>query len=296
MKWSNWMTRPPLDAVYFANRTWKHRVEQGLKRVRSNASDAPFIDGNVQIIREILMHADTGLRMVINIGADALLSFLSTGDYRNIYEEPVIGGKRHTPTPERITVDRLLGLEGLQTYFGAVALGGTGVRFYGEYCMVLKPSRVDAGTPVFDRDSYDLLLPPLAGWSASRTRRIVDALRGRWGDDLAEMLIMKMMPRLPGAQHLITVGNVSALVMSDQEFVEVHLAGKIQLADVEEIRQSPDEVAIESAILNRKRSRRSPTLVEIRWVEQRQRALSELAKQSMRYRIVTLHGKGYQWT
>jgi len=288
--------RLPLDAVYFGNRTWRQRLREGLKRVRSNASDAPFIDGNIAIIRQILMHTDTGLRMVINIGADALLSFLTTGGYKNIYEEPVIGGKRHTPTPERVAVDTLLGLDGPQTYFGAVALGGTGVRFYGEYCMVIKPSRVDAATSVFDRDSYDLLLPPLAGWSASRTKKIVGALSGKWSDDLAEMLIMKMLPRLPGAQHLITVGNVSALVMSDQEFAEVHLAGKIRLADVEEVRQSPDEVAIESAILNRKRSRRSPTLVEIRWVEQRHRALAELAKHSMRYRIVTLHGKGYQWT
>ena len=35
-------------------------------------------------------------------------------------------------------VDDKLGIDAERTYFGAVALGGAGVRYYGEYCMVLR--------------------------------------------------------------------------------------------------------------------------------------------------------------
>jgi hypothetical protein len=291
------MRRLELDAMYFGNRAWKKRVLDSVKQTRYNGASAAFLHGNLAIIRKILTHQDTGLRMVVNIGADAFLSFLATKDYKNIYEQPVIGGKARIPSKSRERVDKLLGLEApSKFYFGAVALGGTGVRFYGEYCMVVRPSRVRPTTGLFDRDSYDLLQPPLAGLSVERTRRIVRVLKGQWDTDLVEMLIMKMLPRLPGAQHLITVGNLSSLVMSDQEFVEVHLEDKISLQDLEEVRQSPDEVAIETAILNRRRTRRSPTLVEVRWVVQRHRVLRKLAGASIPYRIVTLHGKGNQWT
>lgn len=286
-----------LDATYFNTRPWARRVKEWIRKARGSGPAASFLGANVTVIRQILSHADIGLRVVVNIGADALLAFLHTNDYKNIYENPVVGGRRRQPTKERVEVDRLLAFAqpASSYYFAAVALGGTGVRFYGEYCMVLRPARVVPDTRIFDRDSYDLLLPPLSGWSQTKTRNFVRALRGRWGSDVVDMLIMKMLPRLPASQHLITVGNVSSLVMSDQEFVEVHLEGKIRHRDIEEIRQSPDEVAIEAGILNRKRLRQSPTLVEMRWVNQRHEVLSLLPQMPIAYRIVTLHGKGYQW-
>ena len=101
---------------------------------------------------------------------------------------------------------------------------------------------------------------------------------------------------MPPTQHLITIGNVSGLVMSDQEFVEVHLHGKVGLAHIEEIRQRPEEAAIELSILGRRRARQSPTLVEIHWVAQRQRVLRSLARKGLGVRVASLHGKGYQWS
>jgi hypothetical protein len=290
------MKRRELDPVYFGRRPWSRRVKDALARWQGADSAASFLAGHLAVIRQLLTHSESGPRMVVNIGADALLSFLRSGDYRNIYEEPVVGGKRRTPTGERRKVDAWLALpDPADFYFGAVALGGAGVRFYGEYCMVIRPSRVAADTRLFDRDSYDLLQPPFAGHGETRMSRIVAALRGRWDADLVDMLIMKMLPRLPATQHLITSGNVADLVTSDQEFVEVHLQGKIAPDHIEEIRQRPEEAAIEADILNRRQSRQAPTLVEIRWVAQRRKVLRRLASQALPYRLVTLHGKGYQW-
>lgn len=286
-----------LDAIYFGAKSWARRVTDALARRKAEGQPAAFFTGHLAVMRQLLSDVDAGPRMVVNIGADAMLAFLASGDYKNIYERPVVGGSARTPTPERKAVDSWLALPNPSAfYFGAVALGGAGVRFYGEYCMVIRSSRVAPDTRIFDRDSYDLLLPPLAGRSATRTRRIVESLRGRWGTDLVEMLVLKSMPRLPATHHVITSGHVSGLVMSDQEFIEVHLQGKIALSDIEEVRQLPEEAAIEASILNRRRGRQAPTLVEVRWAAQRRKALRQLAKKGVPHHLTTLNGKGYQWT
>jgi hypothetical protein len=289
------MAQQELDPTYFSDREWAKRVVTWVA-ARKESDPHSFLDGNLTLVRQVLSHPQTGLRMVINIGPDALLNFLATNDYKNIYAHPVIGGERKEPTDERIRVDALLELHNpSEFYFGAVALGGTGVRYYGAFCMVLKRDRVPGGTRIFDRDSYDLLVEPLSGWSQNRMKQIVSSLKGTWDEHAIEMLIMKMLPKLPASQHLITAGTVSELVMTDQEFVEVHLQNEIVPKDLEEVREAPDESAVETTILNRKRNGRSPTAVEIRWVDQRHRVLQALAKRGIPNRVVTLHGAGYQW-
>ena len=290
------MNRRELDPIYFSDHGWHDRVETWIGTYDRGASES-FLGGNLVVVREVMSRKETGLRMVVNIGPDALLCFLATNDYKNIYEEPVIGGKKRTPTPERQRVDTLLGFgpNATSLYFGAAALGGGGVRYYGAHCMVLKAEAVPPTTRIFDRDSYDLLQPPIAGRDGSETAMIAQCLRGTWQSDLVEMLIMKMLPKLPSAQHLITAGTISELVITDQEFVEVHRQGKIRRTDLEEVREAPEEVAVEMTILNRKLCARCPTAVEIRWVRQRHKVLRALTRHRIPHRVVTLHGAGYQW-
>ena len=38
-----------------------------------------------------------------------------------------------------------------------------------------------------------------------------------------------------------------------------------------------------------------PTGVELRWLQQRQEVVKALERDGIRYRVVTLHGRGYQW-
>ena len=285
------------DELYFTGDDWAHRVQAWLRHEKRSGNSNPFLDGNERLIRQTLEHRETGLRMVVNISAAALLSFLQTGRYRNLYENPVIGGARRTPSPERLRVDDLLefGAQAKDYYFGAVALGGTGVRFYGEYCMAIKPDRVKASTRLFDRDSYDMLVPPLSQLDDEQLREFSGILRGEWGGDVVDMLVLKLLPELRSANRLLTTGVVSELVLHDQDFVEVHYKGKIRPDSVEEIRQSPDEVALEARILSRRASGFSPTAVELVWLRRREEVAKAVESHGIRYRIVTLHGQGYQW-
>jgi hypothetical protein len=109
------------------------------------------------------------------------------------------------------------------------------------------------------------------------------------------MLLLKMLPELRDAHRLITVGTVSELVLCDQEFIEVHLEDRITPSQVEEIRQSPDEAALEAVISDREQLGIKPTAVEMRWLRQRHRVFLALEAKHLRHRTVTLHGRGYQW-
>ena len=286
---------PPLDPAYFSEEPWSVRVQRWLE---DPTHADTFLDSNMRLLRQIMEHRESGLRVVVNISAHALLAFLAERRYRNLYEHPVIGGSRREPSPERMHVDQLLGF-GAETehyYFGAVALGGTGVRFYGEYCMVLQPDAVDGESQILDRDSYDLLVPPLSTVLPD-VAAIVRMLRGRWGADAIDMLTLKLLPELRGTHRLITTGTVSEMILHDQEFVEAHLCLPDAFSPdrIQEVRHSPDEVAIEANILARSAAGFPPTAIEIRWLSQREHVVRALEAEGVDYRVVTLHGRGYQW-
>jgi hypothetical protein len=285
------MSHPELDPVYFSDDPWGVRVQSWLA-----GKDESFLEGNRQLIRQIMENEESGLRMVVNISAQALLGFLAARKYYNLYENPVIGGVRREPSKEREKVDRLLefGEEARNFYFGAAALGGTGVRFYGEYCMAMKPSRIDKQTTrLFDRDSYDLLLSPLK--DEPDVDVLAKQLKGNWGSDLMDMLTLKLLPELRGANRLITTGTVSEMILHDQEFVEVHRQQSIFPSDIEEVRHSPDEIAMEARIQSLGNAGIPPTAVERLWLRQRLEVVKALEREGIRYRVVTLHGRGYQW-
>ena len=282
---------PRLDPAYFSPNSWHDRVKSWLDK---RAEDS-FLESNVTLIRQIMEHPESGLRMVVNISASALLNFLAEGRYKNLYEQPIIGGVTRTVSKERETVDELLGFGGHPEhyYFGAAALGGTGIRFYGEYCMALKSGEIDADTQILDRDSYDLVLPPLS--DSSSPSRVASELKGNWSRDAIDMLTLKVLPELQGANRLITTGTVSEMILHDQDFVELHKKGEILTSSVEEVRQSPDEVAMESRVVARSNAGYPPTALEILWLRRRDQVVEALERERIHYRMVTLHGRGYQW-
>ena len=212
-----------------------------------------------------------------------------------MYEKPIIGGVAPGPTATRVEVDSKLGIDGERTYFGAVALGGAGVRYYGEYCMVLRLDRVSESTRLFDRDSYDILLPPLA--DALKEGKLIDRLRGTWGADLFAMVLMKVLPEVIHLRRLVTTGTVSEAVLKDQEFIEVHLELDESFSpfDVEEVRESPDEVAIEARLRGREDTDLFLSAVEDEWLRRREAVARTLDAKGVRTRVVTMHGRGYQW-
>jgi hypothetical protein len=279
---------PSFDPTYFSAQSWADRVDLW----ETDNQGSGFSGGNVAVIRQVLSDPETGLRMVVNITADALRSFLREGTYRNLYDEPIIGGSPRQPSSARVFVDSRVGL-GVNTHFGAVALGGTGVRFYGEYCMVIKLGRVAADTGLFDRDSYDILSEPLN--ELELTDEQLYSMRGTWGDDAVDMALRRVLSEVTHDVRLVTSGTVSERLLRDQEYIEVHLDGTFTPADLEEVRLSPDDAAAEFAIAERERQGLHTTLVERLWWQRRGDVIQDLANAKLPVRVVTIHGKGYQW-
>jgi hypothetical protein len=285
------------DRTYFSTAPWSARVKDWV----TEHADVRFSAGNEQVIRSLLKDGETGLRMVVNITAHALLSMLKEQRYRNLYENPVIGGgpkeasderNPKTASDERIKVDSTLGI-GPGTYFGAVALGGTGIRFYGEYCMVLKLRAVPPDTRLFDRDSYDILLSPLKELPLDPVQ--IESLRGTWEDDRVDMAVRRVLPDIGHDIRLVTSGTVSESVLRDQEFIEIHLEQAFGPDDLEEIRESPDETAIEMSLRARQSEGVPLTGTELEWLRRRTEVIERLDAEPIRHRVVTLHGRGYQW-
>jgi hypothetical protein len=85
------------------------------------------------------------------------------------------------------------------------------------------------------------------------------------------------------------------MILHDQEFVEIYRQGAIVPGDVQEVRQSPDEVVMEARIHARRQTGIPPSAVELVWLDRRERVAAALEDEGIHYRIVTLHGRGYQW-
>ena len=292
------------DPVYFSTKPWDARVVDWLHRETNDE----FVEGNRAIVRQAISDDDSGLRVFVNLGAHALLGLLPNGRYLNLYERPVIGTKRLAPSEDRREVDLALGLEdpdqGLTAegvYFAALGLGGVGVRFYGEYCLVLKVEQIDPNPGLFDRDSYDILLAPIS--ELDDRSAIVAMLKGGWRDDRHSMVEMRVLPQLAHQARLVTAGTVSEAVLKDQEFIEVHLRpdpGRAEVGgfgpeDIEEIRESPDEVAVASRLRERDEDGQYLSAVEFEWLLRRECVARAIGQKGLLSRVVTQHGSGYQW-
>ena len=87
----------------------RQRSRLGLDRERKGSG--LFREANHQAITRCLTDSESGFRMVVNIPADALLSFMQGGRYLNASDLPVVAGKRREPSEARRRVDALVGFK-----------------------------------------------------------------------------------------------------------------------------------------------------------------------------------------
>jgi hypothetical protein len=283
---------PTTDSDYFSRDAWPDKLQGWI--TQQGPANAPFLNANQSSITRCLTHAESGLRMVVNISANALLSFLRSNRYLNVYDLPVIAGVQREPSDRRKRVEALLGLDPPEAYYyGAAAMGGTGVRFYGEYCMVLRPSSVDPDTRVLDRNSYDLVYPPLV--DQANIDDLVEALRGKWKADTVTMLVRRVLPEFVGTSRLVTLGSVSDAILHDEDFLEVQKEGTFTRDDLEEIRETPEDQAIQEHILSHFEHGGLPRVEELLWVLRRERIAQVLGTRRLRTRVVASTGRGSRW-
>lgn len=286
------------EKTLFCLKSWQLRVSRWLREAEAAELPHSFLKANAESIAALTDGVDSFVRMVVNIGADALLAFLKDG-YKTVYDMPVIGGVPRAPSKTRKKVDRLLfgasstpsSNPGKEYCFGALSLGGTGIRFYGEYCMVINPQRIRQGYPqLLDRNSYDLLKPPL-----SQMHQQVDYLKGRWEKDIANIITFKVLPRLASHHFLATAGTIADLILHDEEYLEVHLKGRFISNDVEEIREDMQDQAVDRQIKDNFAAGILPSLEEILWASRRAILKTELKREKISTRIVGSSGRGGRW-
>jgi hypothetical protein len=282
------MALADVDPVYFGEGSWKDRLNQWL-RERSPQYNKFYLANSSQIAQSIL-NGEAALRMVINIPADALLGFLREDHYQNTYERKILMGEDlRSINARRQRVDQtLFGANANQYYFGAVALGGYGVRFYGEYCMVLQDAEMDPNTQIMDRNSWDIEFEPLSNEDKAN---VVSHLKGGWHSDVSDIAKLKVLPQLLESVRLTTTGTVSDAILHDESFIEVHRHGSFTTQALYEVRESTAGPSIEAQLRSQCNHGQSLTPEEAIWMTRRAYVNRALGVARIRIRIVETTGR-----
>jgi hypothetical protein len=289
--------------TYFTEPSWNRRCEAFLASLPQSMGGG-FAAANAEIIRghSLASRHRTRMHVVFNLGAGALLNYLQTGLYKNAYQLPLVNGKRRKPSATRVRVDNLIGLpDPTNAYFCALEMGGAGIRFYGEYCAVLKsPEDERRVNRVMDRNSYDLICPPiklfLDDLDLVGQRRLIDGLSAKFrSPDSADMLAIKVMQTENAHARLLTAATIGAAVIRDEDYVEAYHEGPIALATVHELRESSEDKMSESNIGTRWLGAQKVSVEEMLWLQRREAVRSAAAATGIPIRTVSGSGRTQRW-
>jgi hypothetical protein len=250
-----------------------------------------------------------GARMVANISSAHVPAFCKpkpgSKAYKNGYDLKRyyrIGEAPDREPKNREVVDDALPLGGVtpdRVYFGAVELNGSGIRFYGDVCLVLSPESLHEDTVVLDRNSYDLIRSPLRDKINVQSGAARDALRqaeaenlaGIWKHDIAAMSAMKVLRVLGQRDRRYTIGQISETVCDDEDYMEVLKIDSFGAADLQEARFSAAEAAHDALAGDRLFTGSIPRAESLIWRSRRNRAEVELRDQGVRLHVVTTSGR-----
>jgi hypothetical protein len=305
--------------------SWRDKTEALLSEIADNSvksyrkADAELVslamagfgpDSNTNKVPQ------SGMRVVCNISSAhiaAVLTGESRGDpkpYKNRYDlaspskDPqTLGAVVPTPQSLREKIDTVLAnlastSDGQSFYYAAIELNGTGIRYFGDLCMVLKPEKTDANTLVLFKNSYDLSRSPLreevfVNGSLDMAKAIEKAkeLQGVWPDDVIDMAACKMLDGANPTERRITTGTVSAGVLFDEDYLEVIRLKSFGASSLEEIRLSAQDVAVEGRVADRLRSGPAPSYAELQWQHRRRGAERISAQMGVPTRVVATAGR-----
>jgi hypothetical protein len=284
--------------------------DQELQNYRS--ADAEMIRGTLrgQGVHSGKPRAEAGARAVYNLSAAHVPALVAAGaasnqPYKNRYDmRKTLGQPTPTPQPLRERVDDAIGQlisqpDGTNLYYGAVEINGAGIRYYGDICLVLKPSAIADDTLILDRNSFDLGCEPIrsritkrppANWSAEGLKQARE-LEGRWEQDLADMAICKILDGGKNVQRRLTTAPISDGVLSDEDYIEVVRLGSFGTDELDEARISAADAGTDGRIADRLTRGPTPSLAELQWRHRRRLADQALATKRVRTRIVVTSGR-----
>jgi hypothetical protein len=301
---------------------WAERTRRLSGRLaRENREGAGYLTANCDAVYRTVdgrgpdatdAHPSAGARITFNMSSVHLPGFCEAtkagraNAYKNCYDlaaESVTSGNHKHVNARRRLVDESLPLpEGASvenTYFGAVDVNGSGVRFYGDICLVLQRDQA-ASCVVLDRNSYDLVRSPVKEQLTNANKSEQDAQRraiarswsGSWQVDLGHIVAAKALATLPLGARRWTTGHISQAVCSDEDYVEVLKGGSFNALDLQEARLSANDIAEDALTSARIASRRPvPRLESMLWARRRARAEVALRSLGVPVRIIGHHGR-----
>ena len=292
-----------------------------------------YLDANIASVEQLIRGIgpdDTepsdgaGACIVVNIAAEHVPSFceLSINNdkrpYLNAYQLRRVSAKRAIVDDAIVAACKAHGsvLNKQEICFAAVETNGTGIRFFGDMCLVLK-YRPDWASlqpmlgirlrsaaqelRVLERNSYDVTRAPVAaevgkaeamGLSPedARAEGIANWV-GSWEEDLIPMLCRRLLQELPSTERRWTSGQIARAVLDDEDYCEVLFPQSFGAADLAEVRITAGDVAAEADITSRERSGEAPDAHEIVWRDQRRAARRALLRMGIPMRVVATNAR-----
>jgi hypothetical protein len=290
---------------------WSERRSRELERAgRRKTKEREFAKANSLAIDGVVKdigpdpgsNLGGGTRVVFNMPNEVVSKFCAaTGPnaYLNAYDlsqHKRLGDDLPADMKRRIKVDQAVqsvtGIAPKDIYFGAVELNGSGMRFYGDYCLVLKRARPDEW--LLDRNSWDIARPPLAPHGTlvhADMAKSVKEISGNWNADLGHMLVVKTFTSVSVSSRRLTTGQISNIVLDDEDYIEVLRHGSFSANDVAEVRTSATEAAREASISDREANGPAPSPAELQWRQRRLEAERALREKNISVRVVTASGR-----
>ncbi len=264
-----------------------------------------FAAANVETVRNACKgagpdpsHPDplAGIRYVVNIASVHVPSFCEEG-YKNGYdlkkyrvgEQP----KSKKPKTRELVDDALPVVDPSNIYFGAAALNGSGIRFYGDICIVLKGDAIPDNTCVLDRNSYDLVRKPFSeelNGEPDKLEKKAKELSGQWSE-VEKIAAIKAVFPYSGQTRRMTSGQISSEILNDEDYIEVLKAGRFSHQDVESARISSEEAASANHIEFRQTKGPPATAAELLYVTQRRQAIKALTSRNISVSVSTTSGR-----
>lgn len=302
---------------------WKDKFDEA-RMVPAKDDVADFFNANLDAAREALEGTSAfaggrprpALRAVINLPAVRAVRFLAPEDaargqgiYENRYTYAARVGRALPEGSVREEIDQALaGLDAsgkLTTengHYATMELNGTGVRYYGDVCLVPKDDAVTEETLVLERNSYEVRVPPAAR-DAGTTQDKLAAWVGTWGADAIFMAARKVVSNHPKGTRRMTTGTVSDGLVADEEYLEVVLPRdveergdapkdeRLRPSELSELRVTAEDAAHEALIGDQARVGMAPTGAQALWRYRRRVAAMLARRRGLPFRVVTTTGR-----
>lgn len=251
------------------------------------------------------LRLEAGMRCVFNMSAAHVPALLATGgSYLNCYDLQKLYPERRI-SRLRSEIDAVVAqVDAASTvpetlYYGAVELNGSGMRYYGDLCVVLKPDEADDALLLLT-NSYDLHRDPTRAkvyspsdpkLTRSRRAQELQGWAGRWPADAADMAVWKLLRSAPATQTRLTAGVISQGVLNDETYMEIVRGSSFSAGEVEEIRTGAADAGADARIGDRTSNGPSPPLAHMLWRQRRRGAERAATACGLAVRVVVSPGR-----